>query len=70
MNNNNRISADVNSYNGNNINNPALEPIDENRQQQRLRNNIINNNKQSEAEKFKSAEGISNLKLKNISSFF
>ena len=59
-NNNNRISADLNSYNGNNNNNnAALEPIDENRPQQRIRNNINSNVIKTEADKFKSAEGLS-----------
>ena len=58
--NQNRISADVNNYNGNGINNAALDPIDENRQQQRLRNNINNNNNnnnKNDLDKFKTADG-------------
>jgi hypothetical protein len=50
--NNNRVSADLNSYNSNNNNNnkdAALEPIDENRPQQRNRKND---------DKFRAAEGL------------
>ena len=50
----------MNNYNGNGINNAALDPIDENRQQQRLRNNINNNNNnnnKNDLDKFKTADG-------------
>ena len=62
--NKNRISADVNNYNGNGINNAALKPIGENRQHQRLRNNINNNNNnKNDLDKFKTADG--KFKIKN-----